>query len=57
MENLEPSSHGSLITPSLASLFYHISAMTTFDFGYYVFEQVAKHVESYVVKLSIGSPI
>lgn len=40
--------------PSLARLVYQIDIKIVFDFGEYVFEQVVKHDESYVVKLLIG---
>lgn len=54
VEILDYSSHRTCITPSLARLLYHIDTMVAFDFGEWIFEQVVKHVESYVVKLSTG---
>lgn len=51
-----PYFRGSSITHSLSSLLYPIDTRESFDFCEYVFEQVVRHVESYVMKLSIGLP-
>lgn len=54
--NWDPSSRESYIITSLTDLLYKVGSYSTFDFGEYFYDQFIKHVESYVVKLTISFP-
>ena len=54
--NCAPSSHGSSIKADLARLIYQIGTRSSFDFGEFVLDHLAKHAKSFAVKLPIGFP-
>lgn len=54
--NRTPTNHNFGITTTLAKLIFQIGTNTRLNFGEYVFEQTMKHVDSFVVKLSIAFP-
>lgn len=49
-----PSTHGSGLSPTLASLLYQIGTRSTFDYGVFVFNQLLQHVNSFAIKLLVG---
>lgn len=51
-----PSTHGSGVSPILASLLYQIGTRSTFNFGVFVFNHLLRHVDSFAIKLPICFP-
>ncbi|XP_038904247.1 uncharacterized protein LOC120090596 [Benincasa hispida] len=49
-----PSTHGSSLSPSLASLLYQIGIMSTFNFEVFVYNQLFRHADSFAIKLPIN---
>lgn len=56
VSNSAPTNNSLGITHSLARFLYQIGIGETFDYGEYVFEQILKQAESFVVKLPIDFP-
>ncbi|XP_050892009.1 uncharacterized protein LOC127097557 [Lathyrus oleraceus] len=54
--NWVPTNHTSNIATGLAKYIYIVRTKSSFDFGYYVFDQTMKHDASYAVKMSIAFP-
>ncbi|MCH81839.1 envelope-like protein, partial [Trifolium medium] len=54
--NWVPTNHTSIIATGLGRFTYIVGTKTKFDFGYYVFEQTMKHVNSFAVKMPIAFP-
>lgn len=54
--NLAPTNHSSSITSALAKLIFQIGTKCKLNFGKCMFDQTMKHVDSYVVKLTIYFP-